>query len=57
MLFSSGELYIAASFARAPGRLQNLFLDRHLRTGGTGDDHQTDRAVAVPLSFSPSQPA
>jgi len=43
MLFSSGELYIAASFACAPVRLQSLLLDHHLRTGGTGDDHQTDQ--------------
>jgi len=53
MLFSSGELYIAASFACAPGRLQSLFLDHPLRTGGTGDDHQTDQGGRRPACKFP----
>lgn len=56
MLFSSGELYIAASFACAPGRLQSLFLDHHLRTGGTGDDHQTDQGGRRPACKFPLFP-
>jgi hypothetical protein len=56
MLISSGELYIAASFACAPGRLQSLFLDHHLRTGGTGDDHQTDQGGRRPACKFPLSP-